>query len=44
MIYHVTTLRIHCIGVVSQLERGWCSQSLVMATYVTMLLVMMMHG
>jgi hypothetical protein len=43
MIYHVTMLCIHSIGVVSRLDRGWCPQSLIMTNFVVMLSVRMMH-
>jgi hypothetical protein len=38
------TTRIYSISVLSQLDRGWCPQSLVMATFVLALLVRTMHG
>jgi hypothetical protein len=43
MIYHITTLHIHSVSVVSQLNRGWYPQSLVMVTSVVTLWVRMMH-
>jgi hypothetical protein len=42
-IYHVTSLYIHSVGVVPQLDRGWCPRSLVMVTFAVTLLVRMMH-
>jgi hypothetical protein len=44
MIYHASMLHILYVIVVYQLDREWYPLSLVMATFVVLLLVRMMHG